>query len=63
MTTDAQKQAKIRYEKNKLDKTLLRMPKGKKAAVENHIKKTGETFNGFVNRAINETMDRDNAGS
>ena len=35
------------------------MPKGKKNEVQEHITSTGESMNAFLNRAINETMDRD----
>ena len=37
------------------------MPKGKKADLKIHAESTGESLNAFVNRAINEAVERDNA--
>lgn len=45
----------------KLDRVNLTMKKGKKAEIQTHAEKQGETLNGFINRAITETMERDNA--
>ena len=43
----------------KLDRVNLTMPKGKKAAVQSHADSQGESVNAFINRAIDETMQRD----
>ena len=45
----------------KLDRINLTMPKGKKDAIKAHAEAQGESVNGFINRAIDETMERDNA--
>lgn len=45
----------------KLDRVNLTMPKGQKDAVRAHAESLGESLNAFINRAINETMERDNA--
>lgn len=58
-TTKAQQKAVAKYESKVYDKTLIRMPKGYLPAVKDHAAQQGETLNGFINRAINETMDRD----
>lgn len=50
-----------RYEDKAYDKVLVRMPKGQKEAIKAHAEARGESVNGFVNRAISETMERDNA--
>ena len=45
----------------KLDRVNLTMPKGQKDTVKAHAEAHGESLNAFINRAINETMERDNA--
>ena len=49
-----------KYESEKIDKVLLRMPKGKREIVQQHADARQESVNGFINRAIDETMQRDN---
>lgn len=56
----AQQKAVHKYVKEKYDRQGLTMPKGKKDVVKAHAEKMGESVNGFVNRAIDETMVRDN---
>ena len=55
----AQLRAKERYEEKVYDKLLLRVPKGKKDIIKAHADEHGESVNGFIDRAIDETMDRD----
>ena len=43
------------------DRVNLTMLKGQKAVVQAHATARGESVNGFINRAIQETMERDNA--
>lgn len=43
------------------DRVNLTMPKGRKEAVQAHAEARGESVNGFINRAISEAMERDNA--
>ena len=43
----------------KLDRINLTVPKGKKEIIKAHAEAHGETVNGFINRAITETMERD----
>lgn len=59
--SEAQKKATARYEAKRYDKPVIRMDKGKKDKVAAHAEERGESFNGFVNRAIDETMTRDKA--
>ena len=47
----------------KLDRINLTVPKGKKDTIKAHAEAQGESVNGFINRAIDETMERDNAVS
>ena len=44
----------------KLDECKVRVPKGKKSEIQAHAEAKGESLNGFVARAIDETMERDN---
>lgn len=59
--TEAVDRAIKKYESEKLDKVLLRMPKGKRDTMQAHVSHTGESVNGFINRAIDETIARDKA--
>lgn len=59
-TTKAQQKAVAKYESKAYDKTLIRMPKGNLEVTKAHASERGETLNGFINRAINETIQRDN---
>ena len=44
-----------------MDRINLTVPKGKKDTIKAHAEAQGESVNGFINRAIDETMERDNA--
>lgn len=56
----AQQKAVAKYEEKVYDKFLMRVPKGKKDDITVHAQKRGESLNGFVNRAIDEALERDN---
>lgn len=45
-----------RYEDKAYDKVLVRMPKGRKDGIQTFAAQTGESVNGFINRAIGEAM-------
>lgn len=57
----AQQRAVMKYDAKAYDKTLLRLPKGKLDTVKAHSAARNESVNGFINRAISETMERDGA--
>ena len=59
----AQQKAVTKYVKNKYDRFGLTMPKGNLDTIKAHADARGESVNGFVNRAISETIERDNAAS
>ena len=42
------------------DRINLTVPKGQKDLIQAHAEAQGESTNGFINRAISETMERDN---
>lgn len=44
------------------DRVNLTMPKGKKETIQVHAEARGESVNGFINRAIDQTMERDAEG-
>lgn len=50
---------KNKYNAKAYDRINLTMPKGKKEVIQNHAEECGESTNAFINRAINETMQRD----
>lgn len=52
----AQKSATAKYESKAYDKVLVRMPKGRKDEIQTFSAQTGESVNGFINRAIGEAM-------
>ena len=41
------------------DRINLTVPKGQKDLIHAHAEAQGESTNGFINRAISETMERD----
>lgn len=58
----AQQKAVHKYVKNNYDRIELTVkPKGRKEELKAHAEKNGETLNSFINRAISETMERDNS--
>lgn len=52
---------KNNWQKENVDRINLIVPKGQKEAIKAHAEARGESVNGFVNRAISEAMERDNA--
>lgn len=57
--TKAQQRATAKYIKNNYDEIKLRVAKGKKLEIQNYAQARGESLNGFINRAIEETMERE----
>lgn len=56
--TDAQKRAQKRYIE-KIARVEITMEPEKKKRVQDHAEIRGESVNGFINRAIDEAMERD----
>ena len=48
-----------RYMAKAYDRISLIVPKGQKELIQAHAEAHGESTNGFINRAISETMERD----
>lgn len=59
--TEARKEGNRRWDAANLDRLSIALPKGEKDTVKAHAAALGESVNGFIGRAIRETMDRDNA--
>ena len=60
--TEAQKQSAKKWDTANLDRMSLAVPKGQRDIIRTHAEERGETVNGFLNRAINETIKRDKEG-
>ena len=53
---------KNQWQKANCDRVNLTLPKGRKAELQAHATAQGESVNGFIGRAIVETMERDGIG-
>ena len=51
--------AKNKYNAKAYDNLRIVVKKGRKSEIQAHAAARGESINGFVNRAIEETMQRD----
>ena len=58
-TGKASTRAKNKYNASNYDSLRIVVPKGKKELIKAHADENGESINGFVNRAIEEAMQRD----
>lgn len=59
--TEARKRGNRKWDAANLDRISIAVPKGQKDVIKAHAEARGESVNGFINRAIEETMQRDNA--
>lgn len=57
--SEARIRANNKYNEKAYDRINIAVQKGRKAEIEAHAQSKGESVNGFVNRAIDETMKRD----
>lgn len=55
----AQQKAVHKYVRENYDRLELTVPKGQKETIKAHSEARGESVNGFIYRAIQETMQRD----
>ena len=64
MPDEKKKFNKVAYDNafiaEKYDRVNLTVPKGKKEIIKTHAETQGESTNAFINRAIDETIARDN---
>lgn len=57
----ANQRAVNKYKKNNYDRIEITAPKGRRDEIKAHAEAHSESVNGFINRAIAETMERDRA--
>jgi predicted HicB family RNase H-like nuclease len=55
----AQQKAVAKYMAANYDEVKVRMSKGRKDVIKAHALARGESVNAFINRAVDETMERD----
>ena len=58
-TSKAQQRATHKYAKNHYDRLEMQVPKGKKKIISNHAIEHDGSINKFLNRAVDEAMERD----
>lgn len=58
--SDAMDRAIKKYEQEKVDRIIFRVPKGMKEQIQLHAEQKGESLAAFLNRAVKETIERDN---
>lgn len=54
----AQQRATAKYNKTNYDSIHLRVPKGRKQEIQDYAKKQGETLNSFINRLIDDALQK-----
>lgn len=57
--TEARRRANEKYNAKTYEEIKVRVHKGQKDIIKAHAESKGESINGFVNRAIDETIQRD----
>jgi len=58
--TDAQRRARDKWLAERVETINLRVPKGKKAVIQQHAAQQDESVNAFINRAVDEAIRKDN---
>ena len=58
--SEARRKANERYNAKAYDEIMVRVPKGHKAELQAHAEQRNESLNGFINRAIDTQLERDN---
>lgn len=57
--SEAQKRATLKYKSEKMKRIPLDVQKEEYTRIQEHAAARGESVNGFIKRAISETMQRD----
>lgn len=58
--SEARRKANERYNAKAYDAIKVHVPKGHKAELQAHAEQQNESLNGFINRAIDTQLERDN---
>ena len=59
----AEDRAIRKYEREKIDKIMIRVPKGMKETIQNFASERGASLNRYILRAVCEAMERDKASN
>lgn len=57
--SEAMARASKKYEQEKVDRVAFRVTKGKRELIHAHAAACGESVNEFINRAVDEAIERD----
>ena len=57
--SDARRRANDKWNAKAYDEIKVRVYKGQKDEIKAHAEKQGESVNGFINKAIDEKIERD----
>ncbi len=57
--SESQRKAVAKYNAKAYDEIKVRVKKGSKATIQAHADRKGESLNGFIKRAIDETIQRE----
>ena len=58
--SDAQRKAVAKYNAANYERIELRVEKGQKAVIKAHAEAAGQSVNGYINKAIDNQIERDN---
>ncbi len=59
--TEAKKEGNRKWDANNLDRISIALPKGQKEVIQAAAKANGESVNAYIQRAIAERMEREQA--
>ena len=59
--SEARRRANEKFNAKAYDEIKVRVAKGSKSTIQAHAEKQGESVNAFINRAIDNQIERDNA--
>ena len=57
--SEARRRANEKYNAKAYDEMKVRVPKGRKAELQAHAEEQGQSLNGFIVRAVDEAIERD----